>query len=192
MKEAAYYSFMGRKYKSDTDFLTRYDFAVIEPDLSCHKKFNSNCGYEDVHHPIMAAFTHWSWHVSGHRLMVCDLQGVKRRGTYLLTDPAIHSVEREFGFKDLGITGMEVVLAGHTCNEICRALGLLKPNRITDISSQSNSITSIQLGRKITKYNMELTREEKFRNLEKKSNYFDFGPTLEEVNVSESSGEINN
>ena len=57
---------------------------------------------------------------------MCDLQGVKHNYEYKLTDPAIHSVHREFGTTDLGVAGMEMVLANHRCNSICKQLGLQK------------------------------------------------------------------
>ena len=62
-------------------------------------------------------------------LQVCDLQGVKYAYEYKLTDPAIHSVNREFGITDMGAMGMEYVLAHHSCNDICRQLGLQNPRK---------------------------------------------------------------
>ena len=40
-------------------------------------KFNSNGGYEKSEASVvMPAFTHWTWHQSGKRLMICDIQGI--------------------------------------------------------------------------------------------------------------------
>ena len=60
---------------------------------------------------------------------VCDLQGVQCHSEYKLTDPVVHSVERLFGSTDLGVVGMEMVLANHECNWICRQLRLQNPLR---------------------------------------------------------------
>ena len=43
---------------------------------------------------------------------------------YILTDPAVHSVEESFGATDCGVAGMYKVIAGHRCNDICKQLGL--------------------------------------------------------------------
>ena len=60
---------------------------------------------------------------------VCDLQGVRCHSEYKLTDPVVHSLDRLFGSTDLGVAGMERVLANHDCNAICRQLGLHNPLR---------------------------------------------------------------
>lgn len=64
---------------------------------------------------------------------VCDLQGVKYHSEYKLTDPVVHSVDRLFGATDLGVAGMEMVLANHECNNICRQLRLQNPLRQVSI-----------------------------------------------------------
>jgi hypothetical protein len=43
---------------------------------------------------------------SGYRAIVCDLQGVVTGTKYLLTDPAVNSIDRYFGNTDLGREGM--------------------------------------------------------------------------------------
>ena len=103
---------------------------VAEPYLAgCFEKFNSNGGWEcEERHQVMTAFTHWTWERTGHRYMLCDLQGVAdpNRRVYLLTDPAVHSCSGEFqgGLTDLGTDGMLSCLAGHRCNQVCRMLQL--------------------------------------------------------------------
>ena len=58
---------------------------------------------------------------------VCDLQGVKCGNEYLLTDPVVHSLDQIFGNTDLGVVGIERVLAAHDCNPVCQMLGLQNP-----------------------------------------------------------------
>jgi len=57
--------------------------------------------------------------------VLADLQGVKS-GRYCITDPAIHS--RSLLFRpqgtDGGRGGQQVVLNGHKCNPVCKALRL--------------------------------------------------------------------
>ena len=44
---------------------------------------------------------------------------------YKLTDPAIMSINREYGVTDTGIEGMAMFFLVHGCSDICR--GLPKP-----------------------------------------------------------------
>ena len=73
----------------------------------------------------LTAFVHYSFFASKGRLLVCDLQGVRQEKRYVLTDPAIHSVEnlgRGYGELDLGSVGIEAFFATHTCEKVCRHL----------------------------------------------------------------------
>ncbi len=136
------------------------------------QKFNSNYGFEDNEHPIMTAFSHWSYTETKGEFMVCDLQGTLTLGCidqlidsflqistwgvshllpgtssdegYMLTDPAVHSSKHQFihSCTDLGENGMNAVLQGHQCTDLCRALGL-----------QSVSATSTCSGPAQTTYN---------------------------------------
>ncbi|KAH3812072.1 hypothetical protein DPMN_140494, partial [Dreissena polymorpha] len=61
----------------DTSYIYPKECVAIEPYLDGKfEKFNSNCGYEDKTAAILNTFSHWTWHISGHRYLVCDLQGV--------------------------------------------------------------------------------------------------------------------
>ena len=77
------------------------------------EKFSSNSGWCSGLDPILEAFSHWSWArlPSATSELVCDLQGHRGNGVYphlgndyyyLLTDPAICSMAREYGESDLG------------------------------------------------------------------------------------------
>lgn len=112
----------------DKRYVGIYEHVAIEPYIQGeYRKFNSNGGWEDRMNYLMSAFCHWTWSVSGKKYMVCDLQGVKSGNKYILTDPAIHSADREFGPTDLGVTGMCKVLEQHQCSYLCRELGLINP-----------------------------------------------------------------
>ncbi|XP_029195995.2 alpha-protein kinase vwkA-like [Acropora millepora] len=157
--------------RRDTRYVLPQEFVAIEPFLEgYYQKFNSNGGYECWENisSLLPAFCHWTWHVSGHKYMVCDLQGVKHQNDYQLTDPAIHSVHQEFGVTDLGVIGMEMVLANHTCNFICTQLGLPQ-NPMNGVSRP---------GRRRTSYSHELTNEQRQRNRRGRSNYFQRLPAL--------------
>ena len=56
------------------------------------------------------------------------MQGVMNSYDYKLTDPVVHSEYGGlFGKTDLGVVGMEKVLANHNCNFICQQLRLQNP-----------------------------------------------------------------
>ena len=74
------------------------------------------------------AFTHWTYVQGKGTSMVCDIQGVYEGGhvdEYRLTDPVVHTKQGNvMGRTDRGKKGMQQFLATHTCNSMCRALGL--------------------------------------------------------------------
>ena len=58
----------------DERYVKLYDLVAVEPYIpGNYEKFNSNGGWEGMHE-LMTAFCHWTWNVSGHKYMVCDLQ----------------------------------------------------------------------------------------------------------------------
>ncbi|KAH3825584.1 hypothetical protein DPMN_127464 [Dreissena polymorpha] len=59
-------------------YLKINEYVALEPFIEgSYEKFNSNGGYENAVHQLMTVFCHWTWYISGHQFMVCDLQGVK-------------------------------------------------------------------------------------------------------------------
>lgn len=93
-----------------------------------------------------SAFSHYTYVASRRNEIVVDLQGVltsqdveKGPWTYRLTDPCIHSKGADndlsvtgapvhkMGRSDRGTRGMDAFFSTHTCNDVCRALGLRRP-----------------------------------------------------------------
>ena len=97
-----------------------------------------------------------------HAYILCIFQGVKTSRKYMLTDPAIHSYDCSFGDTDLGIPGMERVLANHSCNSLCNELGLNNP--LTG--------TYVRAGPRSTTYSFQVTEEEMMRANRGRSDYF--------------------
>lgn len=91
-------------------------------------KYNDNTFWEnDLHRNTPAAFSHFSYEVSHHEILVCDIQGVGDR----YTDPQIHSVGgAAFGKGDRGAAGIRDFLSTHQCNEICEYLKLPNVRRV--------------------------------------------------------------
>lgn len=102
---------------------------LVEPLIRYFEKYTSNSGWigdtvNDWEVRAMAAFTHFTYHQSGGRLIVCDLQGRyrsdRRKARFELTDPAICSISRSYGPTDLGSRGIESFFANHHENEYCK------------------------------------------------------------------------
>jgi hypothetical protein len=95
-------------------------------------KWNSNYGYINFKETCDAvqAFSHWTWHVTGGELMVCDIQGLwdEQREQYTLFDPAVHAPSEaallRFGATNLGEAGIRQFFITHNCNHICKHLKL--------------------------------------------------------------------
>lgn len=98
--------------------------VLVEPFLGkdVYQKFNSNSGWVNKDCGLsMAAFSHFTYHSSGGKMLVCDLQGVKTENGYILTDPVICSVQQTFGLTDTGEAGIRSFFDSHDCTELCKS-----------------------------------------------------------------------
>ena len=89
------------------------------------KKWCNNYGFISNESLSMPAFMHWSWVHTGGELMVSDLQGVWTKGDgggFILTDPAIISLNNSYGQTDTGAEGMLMFFYKHKCNQFCESL----------------------------------------------------------------------
>lgn len=94
--------------------------VLVEPFIEgVFEKFNSNTGWAEEGHHMMQALSHYSYHLSGGRYLLCDLQGARSETHYVLTDPAVLSTGQEFGCKDGGMFFMENFFKNHKCNGYC-------------------------------------------------------------------------
>jgi len=96
--------------------------CLVEPYIEgTYQKFNSNSGWSADAHPAMSALSHFSWHYSEGKFLVCDLQGSCDAGHYLLTDPVVLSTSQEFGSTDGGQKAIDNFFAHHRCGMYCQA-----------------------------------------------------------------------
>lgn len=99
---------------------------LCEPFIEDYQKFNSNSGWTQggaagSWSDLMQALSHYSYQISGGQFLLCDLQGSRRGGNVILTDPVIQSRSRlRFGPTDLGPEGIASFFAHHVCGSFCR------------------------------------------------------------------------
>ena len=88
---------------------------------------------------VAQAFSHFTYHASGRKRLVCDLQGVydEESNELRLSDPVIHyynpnKADRRYvhGRTDKGSKGVEMFFDTHTCSPLCKLvlLGLRSAN----------------------------------------------------------------
>ena len=118
------------------------EWIAVEPFIEGkYEKFVSNTHWMDKNlGKAIPAFMHWNWVYSRGEKVVSDVQGVEKDGYYELTDPAVQSINGEYGSTDLGAYGILVFLAKHIHNEYCRDLPWPKSNIINylKLCHQSN------------------------------------------------------
>mmetsp|Transcript_3377 Transcript_3377/g.10211 ORF Transcript_3377/g.10211 Transcript_3377/m.10211 type:complete len:467 (-) Transcript_3377:125-1525(-) len=81
----------------------------------------------------ISTFCHWTYHRTRGRWLITDIQGVRpaHDEVYLLTDPAMHSAEGDWGGPlDHGVDGIHDFFSTHECTRRCSRL--LKPKDLSD------------------------------------------------------------
>jgi len=95
---------------------------LVEPFIEGnYAKFNSNSGWvsEDNEYRLMQALSHFSFHFTKGTRLLCDLQGGGYATRFVLTDPAMLSVSKEYEQTDGGPKFMRNFFAHHRCNKYC-------------------------------------------------------------------------
>ncbi len=132
------------------------EYILVEDYLEGDfQKFISNAGWVKSQCMtsciLMPTFAHWTWVHTRGQLMVADLQGVRYDDKYVLTDPCILSVDRNYGATDLALIGMALFFLTHRCTDICRSLDIARkrpnPMRLGALEQyiQTHVLTSYQI-----------------------------------------------
>ena len=105
------------------------EWVMVEDYLEGNfQKYISNNGWVKpqcmTDYISMPAFAHWSWVNTRGRKLVCDLQGIRNDDGYILTDPAILSLQQEYGATDLAVHGMGLFFMTHQCTNFCHSLNI--------------------------------------------------------------------
>ncbi|EED85595.1 predicted protein [Postia placenta Mad-698-R] len=104
----------------------------IEPGYKEVKYSGTDCAGQntDTLGVAIDAFAHHTLVDSQGTLVFVDLQGlIKLSGKFVIYDPQIQSLEGSAGFYDKGKAGIDTFIKQHTCNGVCRALGLDKESK---------------------------------------------------------------
>ena len=100
---------------------------------------------------------HWNWVYSRGEKVVSDIQGVIKDSYYHLTDPAVQSINKEYGLTDLGPYGILVFLAKHKHTQFCK-------NLPWPINNVINLIRSYHIiGNRRTTFSFEFKNDPKIR-----------------------------
>ena len=121
--------------------IKKHEWFAVEPFINGnYEKFVSNTNWENPNLGVsIPAFMHWNWVYSKGEKVVSDVQGVKKDEGYILTDPAVQSINSEYGSTDLGPYGILVFLAKHTHNKYCKDLPWPKKDLVELIRSYHQS-----------------------------------------------------
>ena len=112
--------------------LDTFEFYTIEDFLDgTLKKWNGSLGMINptLYSSTLVCFSHWVYEKTDNYMIITDLQGFKRgilnnKEEYILTDPAISSVDMAFKPTDLGQYGITKFFEKHECNSYCVIIGL--------------------------------------------------------------------
>ena len=100
------------------------EWITIEPFLGgkFEKFINNNCIQKYGTDESIVLFMHWNWVYSKGKSLICDIQGEEKYYSYELTDPAVQSIDKEYGESDLGPCSLINFLINHQHNELCKDL----------------------------------------------------------------------
>ncbi|QSZ28985.1 hypothetical protein DSL72_003494 [Monilinia vaccinii-corymbosi] len=97
--------------------------SLMEPMIENFEKFNSNTGWtgrQTIWNDAIQALSHFSYHDSNRRFLLCDLQGGSYSDGYVLSDPVVMSQEQDCGPADLGPDGIRSFFLRHRCGRFCK------------------------------------------------------------------------
>lgn len=117
--------------------------VLVEPFIENFQKFNSNNGWASDAEgwpTLLQALSHYSYHITGGQLVLCDLQGGNCGNDMVLTDPVILSRTKSYGITDLGPNGMSTFFSVHQCNRWCKT-SWTKPANAARYFAQTKSTT---------------------------------------------------
>jgi len=119
------------------------EWVAAEPYISGnYEKWNSNSGWVSNIDLSVNAFSHFTFDYSKGKMVLCDMQGVRKNNKYHITDPAILSTKAgQFGMTDLGPTGLEDWMFKHVCNKYCKSTWLnvkTKPKNTIQVKQASS------------------------------------------------------
>jgi hypothetical protein len=109
---------------------TQEYYSIEDYLVGTFQKWNGSLGMINptIYSNTLVSFSHWVYEKTDHYMIVNDLQGFKRGQIsgeeYVLTDPAISCIQRQFTGTDLGQFGIIKYFEKHECNTHCLKLNL--------------------------------------------------------------------
>ena len=137
----------------DSDSMSKIkerEWLAIEPFLDGkYEKYVSNTClyYKDMLDETIPFFMHWNWVYSKGETIISDFQGIKKDNYYELTDPAVQSINREYGEADLGTYGLLAFLVRHKHNQYCKDLPWPKDEEFQRLSNEISNLDIKKIGK---------------------------------------------
>ena len=124
------------------------EYVIVEDYLEGEfQKFISNTGWVNPEclsiYKLMPTFAHWTWVHTNGNLMVVDLQGVRYTDKYILTDPCILSLNKEYGATDTAVMGMALFFITHKCTDLCHSFNI--SHRRPDVTKVALYLEQLQI-----------------------------------------------
>uniref|UniRef100_A0A7S1F2U9 Alpha-type protein kinase domain-containing protein n=1 Tax=Noctiluca scintillans TaxID=2966 RepID=A0A7S1F2U9_NOCSC len=116
---------------------------LVEPYIVDFQQFNSNTAWVGSTDwaKTLQSLSHFSYHLTDGKMVLCDLQGAVENEVVVLTDPVLNSRDRLYGPTDLGPKGIDNFFHHHVCNSWCDS-GWKKP---TDTARHFNPVKSTKM-----------------------------------------------
>ncbi|CAJ1948321.1 unnamed protein product [Cylindrotheca closterium] len=131
--------------------------VLQEPYIKKYQKFNSNSGWKADGFEwgrAMQALSLYSYHITGGKYLLCDLQGGVYKDGVILTDPVIMSRNKgAYGPTDLGPDGIKSFFANFEVNEYCQSYWRL-PKKTKKVYKARKGTTMHHVGTRVSRQPM--------------------------------------
>lgn len=133
---------------SDISIMTKFTLTLFRSDYFAQDKYYKI-------DEIISFFMHWNWAYSEGLTLITGIKGIKKDNYYELYEPTVHSINKEYGYRDLGYYGLIWFLLNHNHNNYCKDLPWIKEQNIFEIFNLKKEGILINFNSEVYKDNQE-------------------------------------